>query len=83
MELCGFFFTLKILKMSIRFYTSDAKDNSIIAYGDTLQKARHFKITYQKGRYQCFKKESGKYWKLAESQSLEDAKTACIISIPA
>jgi hypothetical protein len=69
--------------MNIRFYASDAKDNSIIAYGDTHQKARHFKITYKNGRYHSFKKKSGKYWKYAESQNLEDAKAACLISIPA
>lgn len=69
--------------MNIRFYTSDAKDNSIIAYGDIHQKDRHFKITYRDGRYHSFKKITGKYWKIADSQSLEDAKQVCIISIPA
>lgn len=69
--------------MSIRFYTSEAKDNSIIAYGDTNQKDRHFKITYKNGKYQSFKKRSAKYWKIAESKSLNDAQQACIISIPA
>lgn len=78
--LCGFFHTFNSKKMSIRFYTSDAKDNSIIAYGDTHQKDRHFKITYKKGRYFSFKKRCAKYCELAESQSLEDAKQACIVS---
>lgn len=68
--------------MGIRFYASDAKDNSIIAYGDTNLKDRNFKITYKKDGYHSFKKRGGKYFELALSQSLEDAKTACIISIP-
>ena len=67
--------------MGIRFYASDAKDQSIIAYGDTHQKDRHFKITYKNGKYHCFKKKSGKYWKIAESQDLENAKNACVVSI--
>lgn len=67
--------------MAIRFYSSDAKDTSIIAYGDTHQKDRHFKITYKNGQYRSFKKKSGKYYQLAVSQSLEDAQNACSISI--
>lgn len=67
--------------MSIRFYASDAKDNSIIAYGDTHQKDRHFKITYKKGRYYSFRKRCAAYVALAESQSLDDAKQACITSV--
>jgi len=64
----------------IYFYSSDAKDNSIIAYGDTSTKKRHFKITYSKAGYHSFKLKVGKYEPLAISQSLEDAKSACIIS---
>lgn len=67
--------------MGIRFYTSEAKDTSIIAYGDTHQKDRHFKITYKNGQYQSFKKKSGKYFMLAVSPNLEEAKNACSISI--
>lgn len=63
----------------IYFYSSDAKDLSIIAYGDTNQKKRHYKITYRKGTYHSFKKKCGKYEKLAESQSLEDARKVCFI----
>lgn len=63
----------------IHFYSSDAKDTSIIAYGDTNQKKRHYKITYRQGRYHSFKKKMGKYEILADSQSLEDAKSACIV----
>lgn len=67
----------------IHFYTSDAKDTSIIAYGDTNQKKRHFKITYIRTRYRSFKKKCGKYELLGISQTLEEAKIRCTISIPA
>lgn len=81
-ELCDYL-TCKFINDMIHFYSSDAKDNSIIAYGDTHQKKRLFKITYKRTRYRSFKKKCGKYELLDISQTLEEAKIRCTISISA
>lgn len=65
---------------NVHFYSSDAKDTSIISYGDTAQENRHFKITYKDGRYTASKKIDGKYWKLAEKSSLDEAILSCTIN---
>lgn len=63
--------------MQLHFYSAETKDTSIIAYANTHQKKRHFKISYKKDVYCAFKKVCGKYQKLAESKNLEFAKNAC------
>lgn len=63
--------------MFIDFYTSDAKDNSIIAYGDTAVRKRHFKISYKKAGYHCFKRVDFPYLYLGERKTLEEAKDLC------
>ena len=63
--------------MGIYFYSADTKNTSIIAYGDTMLKRRHFKIVYKKESYICYRKRCAKFEKIGESKSLDDAKILC------
>jgi len=65
----------------IYFYAAETKDNSIIAYGDTHQKKRKFKIAYNRKteKYHVYKKVSGKYWQLCMAENLDDAKESCVL----
>lgn len=63
--------------MNIYFYSADAKDTSIIAHGDTFIKKRHFKIVCKKELHVSYRKRCGKYIKIGESKTLDDAKNLC------
>lgn len=68
--------------LPIVFHASDAKDQSIIAYGDTKRKNKHFKISYKRSNYVSFKMIDGKYHVLGICDSLDEAKQLCAINAP-
>ncbi len=67
----------------IHFYEAKIKRTSIIAYGDTHIKERHFKITYEKppstAKYVSWKKIGAKYIVIGVSTTIESAKNVCQI----